>query len=615
MDTTATGEQPRSRRVRRALVAVGVALTLGAVLLVEQRGSGPAGAEDMEDRAGQRDGVGDGVRAGSAGERPRGAITLALAGEVHLEGVLEGLAEQPGSTLGPMTRALAGADVAVLNLESAIVDGAARRAPKELEDPGDRYWFAAPPSVLGLMERSGVDVVSMANNHGADYGRAGLRAALAAAERSPVGLVGVGRTPEEAYAPYRTSVRGVDVAVLAADASSRESADPTWAIRPGTGVGLAAARRPDAPALVRAVREAATRDDVVVVYLHWGEELRATPTAEQRALAETLAEAGADVVVGSHAHVLLGSGMLGDTYVSYGLGNFAWYHGRQSETGVLRLTIRDGEVVRDQWFPARIPVEGGVPQPLARAERPAAVAAWRGLREGTGLAAVEPPDRPSTGESAGAAEAGDDEEESSGGAGAGVPTDFVGTVRPIGPAVRQRMLGVSHRPAECPLGWDDLRLLRLSYVGFDGVDRVGRMVVAREVAEDVVGIFRDLHDERFPIRRMRLVDAYGGDDDRSMAANNTSGYNCRFVAGSTTLSDHAYGRAIDINPVQNPYVLPSGILPPSGRAYAGVDRSPGARADRGVIVADDVVVRAFTSRGWEWGGVWSSPDYQHFNTT
>ena len=83
-----------------------------------------------------------------------------------------------------------------------------------------------------------------------------------------------------------------------------------------------------------------------------------------------------------------------ETYVDYGLGNFAWYHGRQAETGVLRLTIRDGEVVRDQWFPARIPIEGGVPQPLERAERPAAVAAWRALREGTGLAEVQRPARP-----------------------------------------------------------------------------------------------------------------------------------------------------------------------------------------------------------------------------
>lgn len=496
----------------------------------------------------------------------------------------------------------------MVNLESAISDGSLPMAAKELEDPGDRYWFSPSPSVLGLMERSGVDAVSLANNHGADSGRAGLRAALAAAEGSPVGVVGVGRTPDEAYAPYRTSVRGTDIAVLAADASPRESAERTWAIGPGTGVGMVAARRPDAPALLAAVRDAAARDDVVVVYLHWGEELQVAPTADQRALAESLAEAGADVVVGAHSHVLQGAGMLGDTYVGYGLGNFAWYHGRQSETGVLRLTVRGGEVVRDQWVPGRIPLEGGVPQPLERSERPAAVAAWRALGPAAGLAALDRPERAPDGPSDGAGSSGE-------AAAPDVAAEFVGTVRPLGPAVRQRMLGVSHRPAECPLGWDDLRLLRLSYVGYDRVGRVGRvgrMVVAREVAQDVVGIFRDLHEARFPIRRMKLVDAYGGDDDRSMAADNTSAYNCRAVTGGSTFSDHAYGKAIDINPVRNPYVLPSGVLPPAGRAYADVDRSPGADAEPGVIVAGDVVVRAFTSRGWEWGA--SFADYQHFST-
>jgi poly-gamma-glutamate synthesis protein (capsule biosynthesis protein) len=264
MATDQTADQRSPRTVRRALVALGTVLTLGAVLLVEQRSSGPAGAEDMKDTPGERAGGGDGgtVRAGGADEGPRGAVTIALAGDVHLEGVLAELDDQSGSTLGPMSRALSTADVAVVNLESAISDGSLPMAAKELEDPGNRYWFSASPSVLGLMERSGVDAVSLANNHGADYGRAGLRAALAAAEGSPVGVVGVGRTPEEAYAPYRTSVRGTDIAVLAADASPRESAERTWAIGPGTGVGMAAARRPDAPALLAAVRDAAARDDV-----------------------------------------------------------------------------------------------------------------------------------------------------------------------------------------------------------------------------------------------------------------------------------------------------------------------------------------------------------------
>ena len=113
---------------------------------------------------------------------------------------------------------------------------------------------------------------------------------------------------------------------------------------------------------------------------------------------------------------------------------------------------------------------------------------------------------------------------------------------------------------------------------------------------------------------MVLVDAYGGDDDRSMAADNTSGYNCRRVAGTDRWSDHAFGAAIDINPVQNPYVQPSGVAPPAGRRFATLDRRAGADVPAGVIHADDVVVRAFARIGWEWGGDWTSAkDYQHFS--
>ncbi|WP_370039852.1 CapA family protein [Nocardioides sp.] len=591
---------------RAALLALALAATLLVTVLVQMRtpDRSDAGAGAALDGSGAR--VDDAATAAG----PTGEVLLAFAGEVHLEGVLEGLADQPGSTLGPLSRALSSADLAVLNLESAITDGTTDRARKELEVPGNRYWFDAPPSVLDLMDRSGVDVVSMANNHGADHGRAGLRTALDAAADSPVAVVGIGRTPEQAYAPHRVEVDGVGVAVLAADASPRESADPTWAIGPGTGVGIAAARRPGAPALVRAVESAAAGDDLVVVYLHWGAEGRATPTAKQQDLARTLAEAGADVVVGSHAHVLLGSGLLGETYVSYGLGNFAWYHGRQSETGVLRLRVRveDGaaRVVGEQWWPGVIPPGGGVPQALPRSDRPAAVGAWRALRRGTGLAAVP-------GAGGQQAEQRDGQQGEQGGAEVEALPAYVGRVRRLDAATRARMLGVSHRPASCPVRWADLRLLTLSYVGFDGVPGTGEMVVHRDVARDVVEVFEELYEGRFPIRRMELVDAYDGDDDASMAANNTSAYNCRTVAGTDSLSDHAYGRAVDINPVQNPYVLPDEVLPPAGRRFVDVDRSAGAQAPRGVLVREDVVVRAFTSRGWEWGGLWRSPDWQHFS--
>ena len=135
-------------------------------------------------------------------------------------------------------------------------------------------------------------------------------------------------------------------------------------------------------------------------------------------------------------------------------------------------------------------------------------------------------------------------------------------------------------------------------------------MVAAAVAGEVVVVFRRLYDARFPIRRLRPIDAYGGDDDRSMAADNTSGFNCRYAVatGPRRWSAHAYGTAIDVNPVENPYVLGGSARPRAGAAYVERHRRRPGMAARG-----GVLVRAFASVGWEWGGRWaSSPDYQHF---
>ncbi len=190
---------------------------------------------------------------------------------------------------------------------------------------------------------------------------------------------------------------------------------------------------------------------------------------------------------------------------------------------------------------------------------------------------------------------------------------YSASVRRIGPELRARMR-FSHRPG-CPVALADLRYLRMRHLDLQGQVRTGEMVVHEDHAQAVTEVFGRLYDARWPVARMRLVDAYRGDDDRSMAANNTSAYNCRRVAGSTDWSNHAYGAAIDVNPVQNPYVTGS-VAPPAGRRFAEVDRSAGAQVPEGVIRSGDVVVRAFASIGWEWGGDWSSSkDYQHFSAS
>ena len=187
-------------------------------------------------------------------------------------------------------------------------------------------------------------------------------------------------------------------------------------------------------------------------------------------------------------------------------------------------------------------------------------------------------------------------------------------VRRIGPELRQR-LRFSHRSG-CPVPLADLRLVTLTYVGLDGATRTGDLVVHEDHARGITEVFESLYDARWPVARMRLVDDYRADDDASMAANNTSAFNCRRVSGSAKWSEHAYGAAIDINPVQNPYVTDGLVAPPNGQRFAAVDRTRGADSPRGVIRAGDVVVRAFARIGWEWGGDWSTAkDYQHFSAT
>jgi hypothetical protein len=191
-------------------------------------------------------------------------------------------------------------------------------------------------------------------------------------------------------------------------------------------------------------------------------------------------------------------------------------------------------------------------------------------------------------------------------------SSFHGGVQPIGSELRQRMTGVSwHRG--CPVGLGELRLLTVAHWGFDGAVHHGRLVVNRDAAAVMLGAMRSLFRLHYPIRQMRLVDAYGADDHRSMDADNTSAFNCRFVAGSGGVwSQHAYGRALDLNPLENPYVTESGYVSPS----AGAPYADRLRRARGLIHRGGPVVAAFVAAGWEWGGNWAWPkDFQHFSAT
>ncbi len=184
---------------------------------------------------------------------------------------------------------------------------------------------------------------------------------------------------------------------------------------------------------------------------------------------------------------------------------------------------------------------------------------------------------------------------------------------PLAPAaihpVTEAELGATWRPG-CPVGPDQLRLVEVNYLGFDGQTHRGELVVHQDVVADVIAIFGQLYEMAYPIARMQTVDHYpGAEDELSMEDNNTSAYNCRPLPGSDEPSLHAYGRAIDVNPLINPFIDSSGDLQPK-TAGQYLDRS---RTDPGILHDGDRAVAAFTDRGWRWGGDWRTPkDYQHF---
>lgn len=183
------------------------------------------------------------------------------------------------------------------------------------------------------------------------------------------------------------------------------------------------------------------------------------------------------------------------------------------------------------------------------------------------------------------------------------PTDAY--VRPVTAAE----LGATWRPG-CPLEPERLRRVEVDHIGFDGQPHRGALIMHEDLVGEVVSIFAQLYAARYPIEKIRTVDHYpDADDELSMADNNTSAFNCRGIPGTDKWAQHAYGRAIDLNPLVNPFIDGTGAFQPSNAA-AYLDRS---RTDPGMLHGGDPTVRAFTDRGWQWGGYWRTPiDYQHF---
>ena len=310
-------------------------------------------------------------------------VTLAFAGDTNFEGSAgERLANDPASVLAPFASVLSAADLAVVNMETAIGVGGAP-VPKE-------FVFQAPPEALEAFRAAGIDVVTAANNHGMDFGVESLHETLAAEQATGFPIVGIGADEAEAYAPFIADVRGQRIAVIGATQVLDSDLIEPWSAGPGKP-GLASAKRVDR--LVQAVTEARAVADTVVVYLHWGVETQTCPSGNQQELARALVDAGADVIVGTHAHRLQGGGRLAASVangttgavVHYGLGNFGFQanSAEGARTGVFLVTITGRRVDGYEWVPGTIVDEQ--PRPLEGADAEAALAQWDGLRGCTGL--------------------------------------------------------------------------------------------------------------------------------------------------------------------------------------------------------------------------------------
>ena len=363
--------------IRRLLAAVSsfLALLTGAACTASSSPS-PASPSSSPSRAAATASRAAPHQASLAGRRrSAGSITLAFAGDVNFAGRTRRLLGNPATAFGPITAVLRAADFTAVNLETAITGGGTPQ-PKT-------YHFRAPATAFTALRDAGVDLVTMANNHVLDYGRAGLADTLAAARAARFPYVGIGVSAAAAWAPYLTTIKGVKIAVIGVSQVTELAS--SWV---ATGSRPGEANAIDLGRTLAAVRSARRQASVVIVFMHWGTEGQACPDEAQLSLARELAAAGASIIVGAHAHMLQGSGWLGRTFVAYGLGNFLWWERSYSTaTGVLELTLplRPHAPLTARFIPA---VVSGTGQPIPGSGTAArqAGARYASLRACAGLA-------------------------------------------------------------------------------------------------------------------------------------------------------------------------------------------------------------------------------------
>ena len=298
----------------------------------------------------------------------------AVSGTTPLAALLQ--ADATG-VLAPIKPVLAGADLAMVNLETALTD---RGEPVA----GKNYHFRSPAASLTALKAAGVDVVNMANNHALDYGPVGMQDTFDAIAASKLPVIGIGHNATEAYAPFRTTIKGQRIAIFERARLARARADPLVVGNRHPG-GDRVLDRPHSPCGGDPRRTTQGRHVGRVPPLgHRGDVLRLERTGRPRGT--TLLDAGADIVVGSHAHRVFGAGHVGTSLVAYGLGNFVYWRedGESGRSGVLLVTATGREVDTYSWVPARI--TNGIPVPQTGDAAATDLAEWNTRRNCSGLA-------------------------------------------------------------------------------------------------------------------------------------------------------------------------------------------------------------------------------------
>ncbi len=308
-------------------------------------------------------------------------LTLAFVGDMSFDGAIRPrLDGNPGSVFGPARDVLGDADLTFGNVETAITESGTPE-PKT-------YTFRAPATALEALEIAGFDALTMANNHGVDFGAEGLADTVTAIGQTDIPVVGIGADATTAYAPAFLEARGRRIAFLGAT-QLRDETLINWTAGDTSG-GVAAFD----DRFLASVAAADEQADLTVVYMHWAPENQSCPQRNQTEAVDDLIAAGADIVVGAHAHMLMGAGWRDRVFVAYGLGNYLWYFQRNEQTtrtGIFTVTVEGNDAVALDYAPARIQDPSGIPAPMSGAEAAEAQSTFETLRACTDLSAAPEP--------------------------------------------------------------------------------------------------------------------------------------------------------------------------------------------------------------------------------